>query len=165
MNLKKKEKYFWEKYFGISYNQAGNLNPVVKRLNFRDSELDDEELFFLISKMKSICQLDLDNTLVTDKGIQYLTKLESIKELRLKGCKGITQKCLHDLASMKELELLHLGSTFITLEDAKTLSRLQNLKLLLLSSDDPQEVIKKEASALRLLFPNCEININHKIDF
>jgi len=165
MNAKKKEKYFWEKYFGISYSQAGNLNPVVKRLNFKDSELDDEGLLFLISKVKVIDQLDLDNTLVTDKGVQYLTKLESIKELRLKGCRGITQKCLPDLASMKELELLHLGRTVVTLEDAKTLSRLQNLKLLLLSSDDPQELIKKEASILRSLFPGCEININHQIDF
>lgn len=165
MNSKKKEKYFWEKYFGISYTQANNLSPVIKRINFRDSELNDEELFFLVSKVKVIHQLDLDNTCVTDCGVQYLTKLESLKELRLKGCKDITEKCLIDLASLKELELLHLGGTLITLEHAKTLSPLENLKQLLLSSDYPEAMIKQEALRLRLLFPGCEININHKIDF
>jgi hypothetical protein len=165
MNAKKKEKYFWEKYFAVSYNQANNLNPEVKRINFRDSEIDDEEILFLVSKIKVIHQLDLDNTYVTDKGVQYLTKLESIKELRLKGCKGITNKCLPALASMKDLELLHLGGTLVTLGDARALCPLQNLKLLLLSSGEPAELIKKEALVLKSLLPGCEININHKVDF
>lgn len=163
MKKDKKELYFWKRHFNIKNNNLDSIPTEVNRFNFRHSEVDDEWLLYITSRIKVIHQLDLDETLITDKGIYFLTKLETIKELRLKGCRDISKECLNDLNQIKSLELLHLGGTSIDLDDLYKLSALQSLKLILVSSSDNIAVIKEKVSALKHFFPLCIINVNHQI--
>ena len=158
MKEKQKEKYFWKRQFNIS--RLEDIPKEIKRYNFRDTEVDDEWLFWITASVKVIHQLDLDNTLVTDEGIKHLSKLESITELRLKGCHSISNACLGDLKKLMGLELLHLGGTAVDLSSIHELKALKNLKMLLLSSNDSVEIIVEKAATFKKIFPSCEIIIN-----
>ncbi len=160
---KKKEKEFWRREFRIAPGRIAFIDPEVERLNFRHSELDDDGIYWITTRLKIIHQLDLDETYVTDKAIQYLTKLDYIKELRLKGCDGISPGCLADLNKLTGLELLHLGSTGITLDDVHALFSLQKLQLLLLRSSQTEEVIVEKVRQLKKILPSCKFNVNYKI--
>ena len=158
MKENKKEKYFWKRNFNIDLLE--DVPIEINRYNFRDTEVDDEWLFWITLRIKIIHQLDLDNTLVTDEGIKHLSKLESITELRLKGCHSISNACLGDLKKLTGLELLHLGGTAVDLSSIHELKVLKNLKMLLLSSDESEEIILEKAAILKGIFPFCEIIIN-----
>lgn len=158
MKEKQKEKYFWKRQFNIS--RLEDIPKEINRYNFRDTEVDDEWLFWITARVKVIHQLDLDNTLVTDEGIKHLSKLESITELRLKGCHSISNACLGNLNKLTGLELLHLQGTAVDLNNIHELKALKNLKMLLLSSNDSVEIIVEKTAALKKIFPSCEIIIN-----
>jgi len=161
MKKDKLEKEFWLKHFGIPHNQLGNIAPEVERLNFKDEEVNDDALLWITTRIKRIGQLDLDNTSITDEGIKHLASLESIKELRLKGC-NITKDCLGDLNKLGTLELLHLGNTPIGLDDVPLLASLQHLSLLLVSSSEAENVIEEKVFELKFLLPECTVNVNYK---
>lgn len=164
MKKEKREAFFWESYYGIKKGDLARIADSSDHLRFRDSELTDEQLGFIVAKIKNIGQLDLDNSLITDEGIEHLIQLNSIKALRLKGCHHITQKSIPFLNQLTTLELLHLGGTSITPEDALGLSALQQLKLLLVRTDNTNiAAIEAQAFNLQYLLPNCAININYKI--
>ena len=139
------------------------ISKEQHRFNFRDSEVDDDYLFWLTSRKKIVGQFDLDNSLITNQGVKYLSEMESVKELRLKGCRGINKGCLSYLNKITSLELLHIGGTAINLDDIKKLSALQNLELLLVSTNEGETEIKEKVADLKQLFPNCEINVNHQL--
>ncbi len=163
MKLSKEEKKYWERKWGYRQQQVLAMDTDVYRYNFRDSETSDEDLYWITTRVKSINRLDLDNTLVTDAGVQYLTRLEALTELRLKGCKGVTAAAIDDLSQLKTLELLHLIGTGIDLADIAPLQTLSNLKLLLVSSGDSEPEIRQQMAVLKPLFPQCELNVNHKV--
>jgi hypothetical protein len=160
MKENKMEKYFWKRQFNIS--RLEDVPTEINRYNFRDTEVDDEWLFWITARVKVIHQLDLDNTLVTDESIRYLSKLESITELRLKGCHSISNACLGNLNKLTGLELLHLQGTAVSLNSIHELKALKNLKMLLLSSDESEEIILEKAAILKGIFPFCEISLTGK---
>ena len=162
-SLKKRELYFWKSNYGISGNQLHLIPKEQHRFNFRDSEVNDDFLFWLTSRKKIVEQFDLDNSLITNIGVKYLSEMESIKELRLKGCHGIDKGCLGYLNKITSLQLLHIGSTAINLSDIKELKSLQKLKLLLVSSNEGEAEIKEKVAALKQLLLHCVINVNHNI--
>lgn len=88
--------------------------------------------------------------------------LESITELRLKGCHSISNGCLGNLNKLTDLEWLHLQGTAIDLNCLHELNALKNLKILLLSSTDSLEIIVEKAAALQKIFPSSEIIVNGK---
>ena len=159
----KKEAYFWKRHFNKAPNELHLIPNKAGRFNYRDSEIDDEFLYWITLRIKIIDQLDLDNTLVTNEGIKHLSTMEAIRELRLKGCGGIDNGCMEYLNKITSLELLHLGSTSIDLDDLKELGLLQNLKLLLVSSGESEAVIKEKVAVLKQMFPHCKMNVNHNI--
>ena len=137
--------------------------PVhIERVNFRIwDHVNDDHLLLMVSKVKSINMLDLDETAITNEGIKHLTRLEQIKELRLKGIAAIDNTCMEYLNKLKDLELLHLGGTAVTLDGLMKLSSLQKLKVMLLSIPMDEE-IKEKMLQLKALLPHCEFILNYK---
>jgi hypothetical protein len=164
MKKEKKELFFWETNYGLKKGDLPQLSDKADHIRYRDSELTDEQLGYIVGRIKVIRQLDLDNTLITDEGIAHLTQLHSLVELRLKGCHWVTKKSIPYLNQLTDLELLHLGGTSITPEDALGLTALQKLKLLLVRDETAtaDEIVEK-AFQLQYLLPNCDININYQI--
>lgn len=159
---KLKEEQFWINFF--YFNLPANVNEVpahLERANFRYYHVDDEELGWMMEYVKSIYQLDMDETGITNAGIALLAKMDHVTELRLKNCEAIDAACLNDLLQIKELELLHLGGTAITAVDLNHHpEKFSRLKTLLISMDD------MDVPALEELYTSlpagCELLVNHK---
>jgi hypothetical protein len=133
----------------------------IAHLNFRLSGVNDEALGWLTEHVRVIEQLDLDETDITYEGIECLTRLESLRELRLKGCMLIDDRSVAKLCAVTGLELLHLGGTSITVEGMKPLADIETLKTLLISAPEGAE---EELTALAILLPkDCELVVNSKV--
>ncbi|MGB8192948.1 MAG: hypothetical protein WCF67_13555 [Chitinophagaceae bacterium] len=159
MNKKKRERYLWDKYFGIE--NPDNLPIYVKHANFRTSEIDDEGIQLMVKRITGIELLDLDETNITNEAVKLITKLEGLKELRLKGNHSLDNDCVEDLSRITSLELLHLGGTSVTVDGIEKLAALKNLKKLLLSADD-NENVKDKLFGLAVELPDCEFIVNYK---
>lgn len=155
--MKKKEKVFWKSYFGVS---APSLAlEKIQRLAWKDQNVTNYDLEILCSRVKSIYQMDLDNNLITNKGIEYLTRLNKIEELRLKGL-NIDDDSLKFIQEIPGLKLLHLGGTNISYEGVTRLSSLTNLETLICTFNpiDPIPLRKFKES-----LPKCELIVNYQI--
>lgn len=160
---KLKEEQFWSTfcYFNLPKNRV-TIPPDLERVNFRIwDHVNDEHLLMMMSRVKSINYLDLDETNITNEGVKHLTQLHHIKELRLKGITAIDDSGMGSLNKLKGLELLHLGGTSVTLNGLTQLGSLQNLRVLLLSLTASEEVRKKMLE-LKKLLPGCEFIFNYK---
>lgn len=160
---KLKEEQFWSTfcYFNLPKNRV-HLPADLERVNFRIWDyVNDEHLLLMMSRIKSINYLDLDETDITNKGISHLTQLDHIKELRLKGITAIDDGCMESLSKLKGLELLHLGGTSVTLNGLTQLGSLQKLRVLLLSLTATEE-IRIKMLELKKLLPGCEFIFNYK---
>ena len=158
-----KEQQFWSTFFYLNVPKHLTEIPAhIDRVNFRIwDHVEDDHLLLMLSKVKSINMLDLDETDISIEGIKYLTKLEQLKELRLKGVAAIDNDCMPHLNQLRDLELLHLGGTSVTLNGLTNLINLQKLKVILLSIP-PDEVIKEKMYELKTMLPHCEFIINYK---
>jgi hypothetical protein len=105
--------------------------------------------------------LDLNETEITNKSISLLTKLEYVKELRLKSVRGIDDNCADDLNKITSLEFLHLRYTGFTIDGVLKLNALTNLQKIIFSADDV-DAIKDKMLQLRAMLPNCEFLVNSK---
>lgn len=138
--------------------------PVhISHLRCRDAKINDVILSKLVTVIHSVDMFDLDDNEITNEGINYLKKLESIKELRLKECRNIDNGCLKYLNQITSLELVHLGSTGVTIDGLYQLKNLVNLKTLLVSADEEKEIIREKLSAIANDLPYCEFIVNHKV--
>lgn len=157
MNKKKKEKRFWKSYFGVTC--ASLVPEKIKRLAWKEQSVTDEDLEFLCSRVKYIFQMDLDHNLVTNNGIEYLTLLSGIEELRLKGL-NIDDSSIKFIEKINGLRLLHLAGTNISSDGIGRLSSLTSLEKLLCTPDpiDPIPLRKFKES-----LPNCELIVNYKV--
>lgn len=150
----KREKRFWRDWHSIpSPNQ---IPSHIHRLAYNTENIGDEELGYIASRVKSIDQLDLNETDITNKGISYLTRLDSLKELRLKDT-YIDDDCVSDLLKINGLEFLHLKHTDLTIEGIMKLGELKTLKTLLVTV--PQDETDK-LKTLQQRLPNCELVVN-----
>ncbi len=160
---KLKEEQFWSTFyfFNLPKNKV-HIPPDLERVNFRIwNYVNDEHLLLMMSRVKSINYLDLDETDITNEGVKHLTQLHHIKELRLKGIRSVDDDCMQSLNKLKGLELLHLGGTSVTLNGLTQLGSLQNLRVLLLSLTASAE-IREKMLALKKLLPGCEFILNYK---
>ncbi|GAB3310087.1 hypothetical protein GCM10027348_42580 [Hymenobacter tenuis] len=124
--------------------------------------LDDEALGWLADRIFSIDMLDIYEAPVTQQGMAHLTRMRHLVELRLKGCTSVEDNCLPLLRQIPGLELLHLGSTGITLDGIGAMDEWSTLKALYLSTDRSAEQILQHVTQLRLVLPACEIVLNHQ---
>lgn len=122
-------------------------------------DLNDDGLAYLLTNVKGINMLDLNETEITNASIALLTKLEYVVELRLKGCTDLDNECIADLNKITTLQLLHIKGTSITIDGILQLTNLINLKKLLFSADDV-EAIKDKLLLLRNVLPNCEFVVD-----
>jgi hypothetical protein len=164
MRKKKKEalavQTFWANFF--YFNLPKHLEEVpahVERVNFRYYGANDDDLFCMLEKVKSIYQLDLDETDITNEGLAYLTRLENLTELRLKGCSQITNEAMDAICQFKGLELLHLIGTGITTEGFEKIGALKQLKMLLISAEPSDPKLEEIFISLTT---DCEFIVNYK---
>ena len=111
----KAEKAFWAKYFN-NPPAPEDIPTHCNHLSFRSSDITDEEIGFLTSRITSIGMLDLDDAHITAEALRHLVLVEHLGELRLKGCTELDNDCVNYLTQLKGLELLHLVGTNVTLE-------------------------------------------------
>lgn len=157
----KKEKAFWVKYF----NNPPAPECIPKHcdhLSFRSSDITDEEIGFVVSRISSINMLDLDDAYITYKAIEHLTKLDDLKELRLKGCTELDNRCVPFLVDIKGLELLQLVNTHILVKELINMNSLTSLKKLFISESITPELVL-EMQRLKKELPNCELYVNYTL--
>ncbi|RKQ49508.1 hypothetical protein BXY85_0497 [Roseivirga pacifica] len=153
--MDRKEKRFWELFHGFKNEKA--IPEVTDRLFYKEMELYDEHLEYISRRVKKVDRLEMNETYVTDTGLEALTKMERIKELQLKSLEGVTDAAIPVLSQIKGLELLHLGGTSVTVNGAKGLSAAANLNRLILSRGNATDA---EIEALKAALPNCDVAVN-----
>lgn len=166
MNKKKKRKQFedsfWAALFAIDVPaHLTELPPHLEHVRMRLwDNVVDEHLELLVSGVRSINMLDLDETDITKEGIEHLTKMDFIKELRLKGIRAIDNDCIVHLNKLKGLELLHVKGTSISIDGLLKLDGQPGLKELFFSADDGPD--KEKMLQLKKLMPECSFTIDGK---
>jgi hypothetical protein len=102
----------------------------------------------------SLCLGDLDNTQVTDNGLDYLKGLTQLKDLSLSNTR-VTDAGLKHRERLTQLQELHLGYTPITdigLERLKGLTQLEGLDIYNTKTTD------NGVRELQKALPNCHID-------
>lgn len=165
MRSKKRERLaeqeFWGNFYDINVPKHIPGIPLhVQQVRFRlYDHVTDDHLVRMVTGIKSIGQLDLDETDITNAGIEELVKLDYITELRLKGCRTITNDAMPIICNIKGLELLHLIGTSITTEGFGNIGKLTSLKKLLIRAD-------REDPLLEEIYVNlpkdCEFIVDYK---
>ncbi|WP_447637239.1 hypothetical protein [Flavobacterium microcysteis] len=161
MHLRGKEKHFWKCNFGIS--KLADIPLEISGYKSIDSEIDDQFLFYLTSRVLIIHGIYLKFTNITDEGVRHISTVSALSELTLREHKDITNNCLPFLNKLTDLVYLDILKTKITLEDLPVLSQLQNLKELHISSENTdEEYLLAQVIALKKVLPNCIVYINYK---
>lgn len=166
MRNKKREKQadqqFWETfhYMNVPKHIPGiPMHVEHVRLRLYD-HVDDDHLMRMVQGVKSVGQLDLDETEITNEGIAELVKLDYISELRLKGCENITNEAMPFICDIKGLELLHLIGTSITTAGFQQIGKLTSLKKLLIRADRDDPLLEE----IYVNLPkDCEFIVDYKI--
>ena len=86
-----------------------------------------------IGKMKNLRSLNLWLTQVDDDGVALLVEQTKLTLLNLDNVSGVTDRSLPLIATMQDLELLHLGGTSITAKGIENLYGLKSLKTLFIT--------------------------------
>lgn len=160
MGKKKRDRKYWKRRFGDL--TAESMQPYYHQLDLRFfDDLDDEGFEYLLTNVKGVYMLDLNETGITDDSIKLLTKLEYVTELRAKGIHGLTNACAEDLNQIKGLEFLHVKNTGITFDGLLKLKDQTKLRTILFSAEDA-EAIKDKMLQLKAMHPGCEFIIDGK---
>ncbi len=150
-----RNKKYWQQRFGTVNTEAYHHHFDVRQI----PDLDDEGLAYLLTHVKGVNMLDLNETEITNASIALLTKLEYVNELRLKGCTEIDNDCITDLNKITSLQFLHVKDTGITIDGLLQLTALTTLTQLLFSADDTA-AIKEKILLLKERLPHCSFAIN-----
>ncbi|GAB3220352.1 hypothetical protein J0A67_05710 [Algoriphagus aestuariicola] len=143
--------------FGKLY---ASMEPYYHHLDFRRfDDFDDDAFAYLMEKVKGVNMLDLNETDISNESIALLPRMEYVKEIRAKSCKNLDDGCVPFLNQIKSLEFLHLRYSGVTIDGLLQLTDQAQLKTLMFSEDDPENIVEKLAQ-LRKLLPACELVIN-----
>lgn len=157
MKKKKKEREYWKRRFGNL--TAADMEPYYHHLDLRRFwELDDEGLAYLLTNVKGVDMLDFNEAEITNEGIRTLTKLEYVKELRLKDCRHLDNGCIESLNKLSSLVFLRLKNTKVTIDGLLQLNNLPELKTLMFTSE--VEIPEEKMRRLRAILPACEFVVN-----
>ncbi len=159
MKLSKKEKDFWLCKYNIKAvtKIPSEMNGVVSI----DSEVDDEYLFYLTSRVPIIRKFDLENTNITNVGVKLISKVQQCESLQLIQSRYITAECLADINQMESLRILNLLKTSISLKDIRVLDNLKNLEELHISSKEAKEHVRAIIASFKKVSPGCRIFLNY----
>ena len=104
MNLSKDEKKFWQRHYCIE--KLADIPQEMKGIVSIDSDLDDDFLFYVTSRVPIIRAFDLENTDITDEGVKLISMVKHVEKLELKSSKQITNACLTYINNLRELKWL-----------------------------------------------------------
>jgi hypothetical protein len=156
---KKQTKFLREKFSGfLKADAAAYYHHLDLRLI---DDLNDEGFALIVTHIKGINMLDLNETEITNTSIALLTSLEYVHELRIKGIEAIDNNCIASLNLIKGLTFLHLKGTSITIDGLLQLHPNPILKDLMFS-DEENAVTSVKMVQLKTLFPACDFTINSK---
>ena len=151
-----RNKKYWKRRFGA----VENIPEYNHHLDFRGIfDLDDEGFAYLLTNVKGVNMLDLNETDITNNSITLLTKLEYVYELRIKGCIEIDDHCIANLNKITTLKFLHAKNTNITIDGLLKLNDLTELTELMFSVDDAT-IIKDKMLLLKNNLPACSFTVN-----
>lgn len=122
------------------------------------SDITDDDLKHLASfRQGDGIELDvsLDNTSVTDAGLQYLTDVPTIHSLRL-GSTRVTDAGLRHLKRLPRLRSLALDGTWISDAGLEQLTEIADLENVVLWDTN---VTPDGAKTLQAALPNCDIYV------
>ena len=150
-------KKYWKQRFGTPNTIAYHHHLDVRQI----PDLDDEGFAYMLTNVKGVNMLDLNETDIKNASITLLTKLEYVNELRMKGCIEIDNNCIADLNKITSLQFLHVKNTGITIDGLLQLTALTKLREVLFSSEDADSIIEKllEFTAMH---PLCKMVIDGK---
>lgn len=156
MSDKKKEKKFWELRFNIS--NPNSAPESIVQFGYPDSDIKDADIDFLTRKVKRIDVLVLRESEVTDVGISYLSRLDSLRELDIKNC-TVDDSSLQHILNLTSLEYLHIKFTGISKEGIARLAAMKSLNKLVCCW--PKEH-REEGEALIAIYNNKELILDYK---
>src|SRR5437016_6492091 len=119
-----------ERLGGTLERDARGAGNAVIAVSLRNTRATDVELSMLKS-LTGLRSLDVAYTSITNAGVERLTSLRSLQELRLRGCQ-VTDDGMVGLEGLTILQILDLGLTAITdkgLEHLKAVKSLRSLQL------------------------------------
>ncbi|MCE3074356.1 hypothetical protein [Chryseobacterium gwangjuense] len=108
---KNREKYLLEKYFSTKNNK--NIPAYLSQFGCRDSDLTDNELFFITQYVTHIDRLAIGGSFVTEEGLQYLKKLKNVEYLDLRSM-PLNDDNLDCILHLENLEYLYIKFTDVT---------------------------------------------------
>lgn len=117
---KSREKYLLETYFNT--RNPKDVPNHLSQFGCRDGETTDEDLFFITQYVTSIDRLALGGNLVTEQGLQYLKRLQSVSYLDLKSM-PLGDDNLDCILHLQNMEYLYIKFTNVT---AEGISRILN---------------------------------------
>lgn len=155
---KKREKELRRRYGRM----AAGMEPYYHHLDLRLlDELDDEAFAFIMAKVKGVNMLDLNETRITNQSIELMIRLEYVHEIRAKGCHGLDNGCIESLNRIRQLRLLHLKYTGITIDGLLGLKNGAELQELHFSADEDNHLDEK-LRQLEIQLPGCSLIVNGK---
>ncbi len=104
---------------GFGLQQIGQLQDL-EVLNIGYAEVTDGVLEQL-AQCRKLVELDLSSNPITLLGTPFLARLNDLQQLKLRGCKGITDEALNDLVRLQQLQSLDISGTQCTSSAAQTL--------------------------------------------
>jgi Leucine-rich repeat (LRR) protein len=161
MHLKGKEKHFWKSWFNIS--SLVDIPLEISGFKAIDDEVEDQDLLYLTSRIRTIHGIYLKFTHVTDDGVKHISTIQNLSELTLREHKNITNASIPYLNKLVDLEYLDILKTEIQLEDLPGLFNLQNLKELYVTSENlEEEYLLEHVITMKEILPNCILYINYE---
>ena len=152
---KSREKYLLEKHFKTK--SAKNIPVSLTQFGCRDGETTDEDLFFVTTYVIRIDRLALGGTLVTENGLQYLKKLESVEYLDLRSM-ALNDNNLDCILHLRNLQYLYIKFTDVTVVGiSKILDAFAGLQTLV--AEIPKEAVEIIAG-WQAQYPSVELVIS-----
>ncbi|WBV60832.1 hypothetical protein PFY12_01625 [Chryseobacterium camelliae] len=126
---KNREKYLLEKYFNTKNNK--NIPVYLSQFGCRDSDLTDEDLYFITQYVTHIDRLAIGGSFVTEEGLQCLEKLKNVEYLDLRSM-PLNDDNLDCILHLENLEYLYIKFTDVTVNGiSKILQSFPKLQTLL----------------------------------
>ncbi|WP_323756553.1 hypothetical protein [Roseivirga sp.] len=158
MNLLKEEKKFWQRHFRIE--KVEDIPHKWSGYKSIDSENDDDFFYFFTLRVSSIMEIHLKDTLVTDGGVKYISKLKDLEILYLRNHSKITKASIPFFNEMASLQSLNITKTEISLFDICDSLDNQSLKEVFLDSEEDEESIIEKGIILKERMPDCSVYLN-----
>jgi hypothetical protein len=139
---------------------AESMEPYYHHLDLRMfDDLTDEAFAYIMTNVKGVNMLDLNETQISNESIKLLTRLEYVNELRAKGCGELDNGCIKYLDQLTSLSFLHVKSTAVTIDGLLQLSHLTKLKELMFSAEETGNMQDKMLQ-LKKQLPGCSFTVN-----